>query len=87
MKIDKSFTETIVDRSQVPAIVRGLLDLAKTLRLQTVAEGIELNVQLDSLRDQHCEFGQGFLFAKPLDVDVASALLAERNSVEQIALV
>ena len=82
LKIDKSFTDTITDRSQVPPIVRGLLDLAKTLRLKTVAEGIELDVQLESLRDQHCEFGQGFLFAKPLDVDDAAALLAELNPAE-----
>ena len=82
LKIDKSFTDTITDRSQIPAIVRGLIDLAKTLRLKTVAEGIELDVQLVSLRDQQCEFGQGFLFAKPLEFDDAAALLAQLNPTE-----
>jgi diguanylate cyclase (GGDEF)-like protein/PAS domain S-box-containing protein len=86
LKIDKSFIDGITDRSQVPAIVRGLLDLAKTLRLKSVAEGIELDVQLESLRDEQCEFGQGFLFAKPLDVDDAAALLAERNSPEPMPI-
>jgi EAL domain-containing protein (putative c-di-GMP-specific phosphodiesterase class I) len=75
LKIDKSFIDTIKDRSHVPAIVRGLVDLAKTLRLKTVAEGIELEVQLDSLRDLECELGQGYLFAKPLDLAEANALL------------
>ncbi|MGZ4767563.1 MAG: putative bifunctional diguanylate cyclase/phosphodiesterase [Ilumatobacteraceae bacterium] len=77
LKIDKSFTETITDKSLTPAIVRGLLDLAKTLRIATVAEGIEFDVQRDSLRDQHCDYGQGFLFARPLNIDDASALIAE----------
>jgi diguanylate cyclase (GGDEF)-like protein/PAS domain S-box-containing protein len=76
MKIDRSFMGTITDRAHVPAIVRGLLELAKTLNLKTIAEGIELEVQLESLRDQQCEFGQGFLFAKPLEVDQAEAFLA-----------
>jgi diguanylate cyclase (GGDEF)-like protein/PAS domain S-box-containing protein len=75
LKIDRSFTNTITDRSQPPAIVRGLLDLAKTLQMQTVAEGIELVVQLDSLRDQQCDFGQGFLFAKPLEEGDAASLV------------
>jgi len=75
MKIDKSFTDTISDPSQIPAIVHGLFDLAKTLHMQTIAEGIEFDEQLDGLRDQKCDFGQGFLFAKPLDLaDVTTFL-------------
>jgi diguanylate cyclase (GGDEF)-like protein/PAS domain S-box-containing protein len=77
LKIDKSFTDTITDRSQIPAIVRGLLDLAKTLRMKTVAEGIELDVQRDSLRDHHCDYGQGYLFARPLTFDEATVLLTD----------
>jgi EAL domain-containing protein (putative c-di-GMP-specific phosphodiesterase class I) len=76
LKIDKSFIDTITDRTSIPAIVQGLLDLAKTLHLKTVAEGIEHDVQRDSLRDLRCDLGQGYLFARPLDVDAAAALLA-----------
>ena len=75
LKIDRSFINTINDRERVPAIVRGLLDLARTLQLETVAEGIELQTQLDQLRDQHCELGQGFLFARPLPAEEAEELL------------
>ena len=60
--------------------MRGLLDLAKTLQMETVAEGIELDVQLDSLRDQQCDFGQGFLFAKPLEAGDAARLVADLRS-------
>jgi diguanylate cyclase (GGDEF)-like protein/PAS domain S-box-containing protein len=72
LKIDKSFTDTITESTHVPAIVRGLLDLANTLHLETIAEGIELDVQRISLRHERCGFGQGFLFAKPLE---AAALM------------
>jgi hypothetical protein len=85
LKIDRSFTNTITDRSHTPAIVRGLLDLARTLNMETVAEGIELDVQLDSLRDQHCDFGQGFLFAKPLNADDAATLIADLQLVAPVA--
>jgi diguanylate cyclase (GGDEF)-like protein/PAS domain S-box-containing protein len=81
LKIDKSFVDTITARSPVPPIVRSLLDLADTLHLQTVAEGIELDVQLDSLRAQACDYGQGFLLSKPLDAGAAAALLAENELV------
>jgi diguanylate cyclase (GGDEF)-like protein/PAS domain S-box-containing protein len=76
LKIDRSFINTITDREQIPAIVRGLLDLGRTLQLETVAEGIESEAQLDQLRDQHCELGQGFLFARPMPADEAEKLLS-----------
>jgi predicted signal transduction protein with EAL and GGDEF domain len=81
LKIDRSFTHSITDQDHLPAIIRGLLDLGKTLQLETVAEGIEHPIQRDSLRDQHCDYGQGFLFAKPLTHDQALAyLLANRRT-------
>jgi sensor c-di-GMP phosphodiesterase-like protein len=84
LKIDKSFTDTITDRSQIPPIVHGLLDLARTLEMSSVAEGIEHEVQRDSLRDQHCEFGQGFLFSEPLDAADAFQLLTLRDTIKPV---
>mgnify|MGYP000089842514 CR=1 FL=1 len=75
LKIDRSFIELIVDREHVPPIVRGLLELARTLQLKTVAEGIESAAQLAQLRDEQCELGQGFLFARPLRAEEAERLL------------
>ncbi|MEO5902335.1 MAG: EAL domain-containing protein [Ilumatobacteraceae bacterium] len=75
LKIDKSFTDTITDRDHFPAIVLGLLELAKILQIKTVAEGIEHGVQRDSLRDHRCDFGQGYLFDKPLDINQADEFL------------
>jgi diguanylate cyclase (GGDEF)-like protein/PAS domain S-box-containing protein len=77
LKIDSSFVSSITDCTQVPAIVRGLLDLGRTLALETVAEGIEDDNQLVSLRRERCEFGQGFLFTQPLCRDDAEQLVAQ----------
>jgi len=78
LKLDRSFTSTITD-GEVPAIVRGLLDLGRTLDLATVAEGVELGVQRDGLRAEHCSLAQGFLFARPLDPADAELLLLEAD--------
>jgi hypothetical protein len=62
----------------------GLLDLGRTLNLHTLAEGIELGSQRDSLRDQHCELGQGFLFARPLSERVADAFLNRATTTDRL---
>jgi diguanylate cyclase (GGDEF)-like protein/PAS domain S-box-containing protein len=77
LKIDRSFINTITERDRIPAIVRGLLDLGRTLQLETVAEGVELDLQRDQLREQHCDLAQGFLFARPMPQADAERLLAQ----------
>ena len=77
LKIDRSFVNTISDRGQLPVLVRGLLDLGHTLDLELVAEGIELEHQLEHLRDENCQLGQGFFFARPLTPTDAEAFLTE----------
>ncbi|MBI4882867.1 MAG: EAL domain-containing protein [Actinobacteria bacterium] len=74
LKIDQTFINTITSAEELPAIVLGLLSLAETLKLETVAEGIALNVQLQALRSR-CKFGQGYLFAEPLSPESAGQLL------------
>jgi EAL domain-containing protein (putative c-di-GMP-specific phosphodiesterase class I) len=82
LKIDKSFIDTINERVGLPAIVRGVLDLGKTLGLEIVAEGIEHAVQRDELRHGHCDLGQGYLFARPLSEEDAESLLVEVADTE-----
>lgn len=57
-------------------IVRAIVTLAHTLGLDVTAEGIETPEQLAQLRELGCEFGQGYLFSKPVDVKQAEALIA-----------
>jgi diguanylate cyclase (GGDEF)-like protein/PAS domain S-box-containing protein len=75
LKIDRSFVDSITERDQVPAILRGLLDLGRTLELETIAEGVENELQRDRLREEGCNLAQGYLFARPLGIADAEALL------------
>lgn len=67
LKIDRSFVSMIDSAGNNDEIVRAIINLARTLGLKVVAEGIETNVQLDLLKELNCEGGQGFLLAKPMD--------------------
>ena len=67
LKIDKSFVDGLAHESSSSSLVATVLELARVLGLRAVAEGVEETDQLGHLRDLHCELGQGFLFAKPLN--------------------
>ena len=58
-------------------IVRTIITLAKTLAMDTIAEGIETTEQLTQLKNLGCQFGQGYMFAEPLDVqEIESRLVS-----------
>lgn len=77
LKIDRSFVSTMEDGSGNGEIVRTVIALAKTLKLDVIAEGIENIHQFHQLRILGCEYGQGFLFSRPLHAKTAEALLAD----------
>ncbi len=84
LKIDKSFVDEIATSgSEGPALVRAIVELANTLQLETVAEGIEEIDQLTQLRSAGCVSGQGFLFARPLQADAVGALLQRGGEASQ----
>jgi predicted signal transduction protein with EAL and GGDEF domain len=74
LKIDRSFLDPGTAESGLPPIVRGVLDLGATMGLMTIAEGVETDAQMARLMDSGCRYGQGFLFARPLDRADACAL-------------
>jgi diguanylate cyclase (GGDEF)-like protein/PAS domain S-box-containing protein len=76
LKIDRSFVDGLGRDEQDTAIVRSVVTLAKTLSLSVTAEGIETPVQEAHLRSLGCEFGQGYLFARPQPPELIGALLA-----------
>jgi diguanylate cyclase (GGDEF)-like protein/PAS domain S-box-containing protein len=79
LKLDRSFVSTITSSAQQRALVDGIVGLAHTLGLVTTAEGIELEAERAALREMGCQYGQGFLFAKPLSyADAIRWLLAEQ---------
>lgn len=66
LKIDRSFVSQLAGGTDNDALIRTFVQLGKSLAIETIAEGIEDQVQLEQLRAEHCDVGQGFLFAKPL---------------------
>ncbi len=79
LKIDRSFICQLNDNPDGEKLIRTLVQLGKALSIETLAEGIEQQDELALLRDEQCDSGQGFLFAKPLTVDAASAFLKSWN--------
>jgi diguanylate cyclase (GGDEF)-like protein len=80
LKIDRSFVVGSADNSESRQIVTTILALAKGMRMEVVAEGIETREQLLEMRRLGVEFGQGYFFAKPLPLAEATAMLrAPRN--------
>ena len=75
LKIDRSFTKTIGQGGDSMEIVRTILPMASSLRLNVVAEGVETAEQLAMLRKLRCEYAQGYYFSKPVTADEAGALL------------
>jgi diguanylate cyclase (GGDEF)-like protein len=79
LKMDKSFVDDLAaGEHQQSALAGTITGLAHTLGMTTVAEGIERPEQADALDSLQCEYGQGFLFAPPLDPMAFAALLLRR---------
>jgi diguanylate cyclase (GGDEF)-like protein/PAS domain S-box-containing protein len=75
LKVDKSFVDDVGDSDRALALAEAIVQLARSLNLDTVAEGIEKSRQAEGLRALGCGFGQGFLFARPVGVDEMEELL------------
>ncbi len=85
LKIDRSFIAGMQDSAESAALVHTLVQLGRTLGVETLAEGIEEDWQLQDLQEERCERGQGFLFSRPLESDAVEAFLAEHNSAPESA--
>jgi len=75
LKIDQTFVAAIADTRESAAIVHTLVQLGKALGLETVAEGIETIDQWSLLRSEDVDKGQGYLFARPMDVPELDRML------------
>jgi EAL domain-containing protein (putative c-di-GMP-specific phosphodiesterase class I) len=77
LKIDRSFISGAACGENGMEIARTIMPLAKNLRLDVVAEGVETAEQVQELKRLDCKFAQGYFFSKPLSSDEAEAMLSE----------
>ena len=67
LKIDRSFVRRLDAENDGTEIVRAIVNLARSLKMSVVAEGIETEVQLHQLREMGCDFGQGYFLSRPIE--------------------
>ena len=80
LKIDRSFVYSVGESGENSEILQTIISLAKNLKKKVIAEGIETESQLTLLKNLGCDYGQGYLLARPLTRDNAEKALYERKS-------
>jgi len=84
LKIDRSFTRELGAGDGSPEIVHTIIQLARTLKLKVVAEGVETADQVTRLTALGCDLLQGFYFGKPADVAHTEALIRDRDGLHPV---
>ncbi|HMA50061.1 MAG TPA: EAL domain-containing protein [Magnetospirillaceae bacterium] len=80
LKLDKSFITGITSSADQARLVKGVINLSHDLGLEVVAEGIELEDERHLLAAMGCDYGQGYLFAKPLPLSEAVAFIGRQTA-------
>jgi diguanylate cyclase (GGDEF)-like protein len=75
LKIDRSFISKMLTSMDNQKIVGAIMSLGKSLGMEVVAEGIEKSAEATHLRNSGCEYGQGFVFSRPLTIAQADAVI------------
>jgi len=78
LKIDRSFVGRIGEAAENIEIVRTIVSLADNMGMEVVAEGVETLGQLAQLRKLNCQYGQGYLFARPADAVSIDAWISQK---------
>jgi diguanylate cyclase (GGDEF)-like protein len=86
LKIDRSFIARLTQSPEGETLIRTLVQLGKAMSIETLAEGIERPGELDLLKHEDCDSGQGFLFARPLDAQTAEAFFSTWKAEPAAAL-
>jgi EAL domain-containing protein (putative c-di-GMP-specific phosphodiesterase class I) len=81
VKLDRTFVENVTDSPDDAAIVRAVSEMAETIGIGVVAEGVETEEQVRAARDLGCGFAQGFFFAEPAPASYVERLFARQIPV------
>ena len=79
LKIDRSFVQRLDGNPENLGLIPAIISIAKTMGMSAIAEGIETTQQLNQLKTLGCDFGQGYLFSKPVEAQRATELIASAN--------
>ncbi|WP_164549832.1 putative bifunctional diguanylate cyclase/phosphodiesterase, partial [Altericroceibacterium xinjiangense] len=81
LKIDRSFVQGLQNGLGDAAIIEAVLKLGQSLRISTVAEGVETAAQADHLRSRGCDFGQGFLYSPAVPAERVPSLITSLGAI------
>lgn len=79
LKIDRSFINDMLNDENAKTIVTTIINMAKSIKIKTIAEGVETLEQLDYLKQKSCDQVQGYLISRPVEAYVIGEMLKERN--------
>ncbi len=79
LKIDRVFISKLTETGENAEIITSIISLAKSLNLNVIAEGLELNHQLSHIKDMQCGYGQGYFFSRPLDSSAIDSWIRSEN--------
>jgi diguanylate cyclase (GGDEF) domain len=79
LKIDRTFVYSVGEDGENSEILQTIISLAKNLRMRVIAEGIETENQLELLRNLGCDYGQGYLLAKPMPSEMMEEMLYQKR--------
>ncbi|MGZ5818058.1 MAG: EAL domain-containing protein, partial [Burkholderiaceae bacterium] len=86
IKIDQSFVRDLANDAENTAIVKAIIQMARSLNLKTIAEGVEDELTLQHLRIHHCDEAQGYFFAKPMPAAMLAQYVASRLKARDVAV-
>ncbi len=85
LKIDQSFVREVASNDALRIVVESSIDMARKLRVKSVAEGVETKVDWDAVRSMGCDTAQGYFVAKPMSLDSFVAFCAGRGDGPSLA--
>mgnify|MGYP003513834226 CR=1 FL=1 len=86
LKIDIAFIRDLTSNADAAAIVLAIIRMAQTLKIETIAEGVETAGQVEYLRDHGCDFVQGYYYSRPLPApELTQLVLAEAGLAPAVA--
>jgi len=83
LKIDRSFISRMGEHPRNRQLIETILSLADSFDMEVVAEGIEEEWQMQSLREMGCDYGQGFLMARPMPIEEVTRFLQDQTELKK----